>query len=87
MKYQVKVNLFFDNKSDASAVFDAITELEAKTVNINDDTVGRGPERSSFEYIKCYHDDEVIKPCEIIKKTVKQMDGSLEKIDNSAVVT
>ncbi len=81
MKYRVIANLFFDTEADAKKVFDEMTLLEGKINNINEEKVN--PEISSFNYHKCYHDEEPSKPCEIIRKTTKLSDRGLEKVDNT----
>ena len=75
MKYRVKIDLSFEEESDAKALMDYAKTLTGKATNINEDK--DNAEISFCEYHKCYHDEIPRKPCELIEKVVirKKING------------
>lgn len=60
MKYRVRLDLSFDNQSDAQALMNYAKTLTAKAVSINE---GRDDEEISFSNLEiCRHDEGL--PCE-----------------------
>lgn len=59
MKYRVRLDLSFDNKSNAQALMDYARGLSSKAVSINE---GRDNEEISFSDLEICHHDEGL-PC------------------------
>ena len=64
MKYRVRLDLSFDNESDAQALMNYAKELSSNAVSINE---GRDNEEISFcEMEICRHDEGL--PCERLER-------------------
>lgn len=66
MKYRVRVDLPFDNESDAIAFMTQCKVIIAKSTSINEDAMNA--EIANIYYEKCYHDETPTKPCEVLEK-------------------
>lgn len=62
MIYQVRANLYFAQKDEATDFAHDCEVAMAKAVVVNPDTPEQ--EGCSVELIKCYHDETPSKPCE-----------------------
>ena len=62
MKYRVRLDLAFDEETDAKALWDLVKKAAKKAVNISE------LEKISGNIHKCYHDSSTPKPCEIIEE-------------------
>lgn len=64
MKYRVRLDLSFDNKSDAQALMDYAKQLSSKAVSINE---GGDNEEISFSDMEiCRHDEGL--PCQRLER-------------------
>jgi len=64
MIYQVRANLFFEQMTDAEDLFKkgALAMVDSVVVHPDDPNF----ERPRLELIKCYHDEQPTKPCELL---------------------
>ena len=70
LRFRVDICVPVKYKKELEALFDAAEALMAKSV---EDHIEQGPiehigEPTFLELHKCYHDEAVNKPCEIIKR-------------------
>jgi len=66
MKYRIRFDLIFDEEGDAMGAFNYLKERRKLFCTIKKGKPDE--ERSVLEIHKCYHDEEVPKPCEIIER-------------------
>ena len=67
MLYRVRIDLAFNTEDISQAVFDKAKTVLSKAVKIA--RQGEPTNEISFiEIHKCYHDEELPKPCEIIER-------------------
>jgi len=66
MLYRVKLDLAFDKEDIGQAVFDKAKAVLSKAVKTAKS--GEEGEISFIEIHKCYHDEELPKPCEIMER-------------------
>lgn len=62
MNYRIMINVWVEKKDDAKKIYDIIKSDKAKFKSANK------RERWSINYHKCFHDEAVNKPCEIIEE-------------------
>jgi len=66
MKYRIGLDLIFEKEEDAMEAFNFLKERRNLFLTINKGKPNE--EHSILEIHKCYHDEEVPKPCEIIER-------------------
>ena len=67
MLYRVRIDLAFSDKVDPDKIFGEAEKLFGKAVKIAQKEEPTG-EVSFIEIHKCYHDEDLVNPCEIIKR-------------------
>jgi len=65
MLYRVRINLCFDEEDIADGVYEKARSILNKAKKLAN---GNEFEETFIEIHKCYHDESVNKPCEIIKR-------------------
>jgi len=66
MKYRVRLDLSFASESDAQTLMACARGLSGQAVSINEGQPNEEIPRLDFH--KCYHDESVPKPCEVIEE-------------------
>lgn len=65
MIYEVRANLFFKEEDEAIDFFGDCQLALPKSVVVHPDDPNA--ERPRVELIKCYHDEQPTKPCEVVE--------------------
>jgi len=65
MKWRIRADIILSDESKAVDIFENLKKERDKFETINRGELNE--ERSRVELEKCYHDEELIKPCEIIE--------------------
>jgi len=66
MKYRIRFDLIFDEEEEAMKAFDFLKKRRNLFRTIRKGEPNE--ERSILEIHKCYHDEDLAKPCEIIER-------------------
>lgn len=66
MLYRVRINLAFENESDANAIFSVAEGMlhKAKRIALADELA----DTTFIEVHECFHDERPVKPCKVIKR-------------------
>ena len=67
MLYRARIDICFDREDTARTILDRAKSVLSKAVRITRQGEPTG-EISFVEIHKCYHDEELPKPCEIIER-------------------
>jgi hypothetical protein len=83
MKHKVKIDLQFDNLTEAEALMTYAKTLISKSTSINEDK--DNTEISSIEHHLCYHDETPSRPCEVIERQ-QVIKGVVQVVKSTSVI-
>ena len=62
MKHRIMIDVWVEKKADAKKIYECVKAQEDNFVSVSKE------ERWRINYHKCYHDEAVNKPCEIVEE-------------------
>jgi len=65
LRFRVRADIIFDDEGEAMKIFTGLKGKRGKFITINKGKPNEERSRVSIE--KCHHDQEYLKPCEIIE--------------------